>query len=74
MSQNSKVFFFQGGDCLLEVFANPSGGPERLTHVSRILSGNLEPKTILRVDKARAYLAWAMDNPDVSLIVDNKIF
>ena len=56
----------QGGRCIIDVFANPSGGPERLTHVTKILTSNLRPKTILRVDKARAYKGWVQDHPEVS--------
>ena len=56
------------GEALYALFANPSGGPERLSHISS-LWGNIQPKSVVKVDTARAYLAAAMDDFEKGVVL-----
>ena len=51
----------EGGEALYVLFANPSGGPERLAHIASVWE-KIQAKSIVKVDTARAYLAAAMDD------------
>ena len=51
----------EGGERIIEIFANPHGGPERLMHV-QALWNKIAPKSIVKVDSAKAYEAAAMDD------------
>ena len=57
----------RGGEVLFHVFAHPEGGVERLSHVKEVLDGKLGTGTLLHTDRARAYLAYVMDNPGLKL-------
>ena len=63
-----QAFGEEGGDIILEIFANPSDGPERLVHIQtfwdRLLNG-----TVVKVDSARAYLAAALDSPEKMIVL-----
>ena len=58
----------RGGDVIIDVFANPGGGVEKLSQVKAVLDGNLAKGTVLHTDRARAYVAYAMDNPQLDLV------
>ena len=50
------------------LFANPSGGPERLAHIASIWK-KIQPKSVVKVDTARAYLAAAMDDYEKGIVL-----
>ena len=50
------------------LFANPAGGPERLAHISSIWK-KIQPKSVIKVDTARAYLAAAMDDYEKGIVL-----
>ena len=54
----------------MHIFANPNGGPERLSHIDHLVAKYTKDESIWFVDSARAYLASCMDNPDRN----NKLF
>ena len=58
----------EGGEALYVLFANPSGGPERLAHISSLWE-KIEPKSVVKVDTARAYLAAAMDDYEKGIVL-----
>ena len=58
----------EGGEALYALFANPSGGPERLSHIS-LLWDMIQPKSVVKVDTARAYLAAAMDDFEKGVVL-----
>ena len=57
----------RGGDVIIDVFANPGGGVERLPRVKGVLDRNLAVGAILHTDRARAYVAYVRDNPQLDL-------
>ena len=58
----------RNGDIVLEVFPNPSGGPERLIHVAPVLDSHLDDGSILMTDSATAYSGYVLDHPEKNLM------
>ena len=58
----------EGGEALYVLFANPSGGPERLAHIASVWE-KIQPKSVVKVDTARAYLAAAMDDYEKGIVL-----
>ena len=49
---------------MIHIFANPSGGAERLSHVDGLMTKYIKEDTTIMVDSATAYVAWCLDNPE----------
>ena len=58
----------RGGNIVMEVFANPCGGPERIEHIDGYFKQYLKPGSFLLTDGAYCYEAWCRDNPEWDLI------
>ena len=58
----------RNGDIVMEVFPNPTGGPERLSHVTPVLDCHLADGSILMTDSATAYSGYVLDHPEKNLI------
>ena len=58
----------EGDEALYALFANPSGGPERLSHIASLWE-KIQPKSVVKVDTARAYLAAAMDDFEKGVVL-----
>ena len=58
----------EGGEALYVLFANPSGGPERLAHIASVWE-KIQSKSVVKVDTACAYLAAAMDDYEKGIVL-----
>ena len=54
---------------ILHIFANPTGGAERLSHIDHLCSKYIAPSSIWFVDSAESYRAWALDNPEHNVVL-----
>ena len=52
----------------MEVFANPSGGPERNEHIFPFFDKYIRDESIILTDKAKAYAAYCIDNIEKKLV------
>lgn len=71
-SYNKCFVFFMGereGNVFFDVFANPGGGPERLSHIKPYFDEILLDNSITLVDCARAYYGYVLDNPEKQLLL-----
>lgn len=55
------------GRILLELFANPRGGSERMTQIKPLLD-NIESGSILLSDGSRGVKCWVLDNPAKNIL------
>ena len=63
-----QYFAERNGFILLEIFANPQGGPERLSHIKKVLDENLAYGSILHSDSVRSLKAWVNDNNHLNIM------
>ena len=57
----------RGGDIVMECYANPLGGPERIHQISDPFEKYLAPGSFLLTDAAFCYEAWVRDHPEMQI-------
>ena len=57
----------KGGKVFVHVFANPAGGPERLSHIDHLVTKYTLPKSTWFADSAKTYVAYCLDNPQMEI-------
>ena len=62
-----QVLFECKGDQIFDVWANPTGGPERLSTIAQLFDEHVADRSIVRVDTAHAYKSYCLDRPEVNL-------